>query len=104
MWIVMAIVGLLSVAQLIKSFGTRHAPEPPNSRLKLPCMALLLAGCVGLAIDGSSPVLFSILGALVLVEIGFILAGRNPWWMQGAMDKREYVRYTSLPPRDLEID
>ena len=39
-----------------------------------------------------------------LVEIGFILAGRNPWWMQGAMDKREYVRYTSLPPRDLEID
>jgi hypothetical protein len=104
MWIGIAITGIVSATQLVKSFRIRHQPEPPNSRLKLPFMILLLAGCAWLVVAGTAPVLFSILAAVVVVGIGFILSGRNPWWMQGAIDKRERVRYTSLPPRDLEID
>jgi hypothetical protein len=103
MWIGLGIGVLIGTAQLVRSFGVRHEPEPPNSRLKLPIMVLMLCGCVVLAIVGSSSVLFSILAVVVAVEVGFILAGRNPWWMQGAIDKREYVRYSSSP-RDLEID
>jgi hypothetical protein len=94
---------LIGMAQLVKSFRMRHEPEPPNSRLKLPIMVLMLCGCIALVIVSTSSVLFSILAVVAVVEIGFIVVGRNPWWMQAAIDKREYVRYSS-PPRDLEID
>jgi hypothetical protein len=101
MWISLVTVCVITTAQLAKSFSARHEPEPPNSRLKLPFCALALAGCVALAVVGIEPVLFSLAAAILVVQIGFVLAGRNPWWMRAAIDKREYVRY-SAPPRDLE--
>ena len=102
MWIGLAIGALIGMGQLVSSFRARHAPEPSNSRLKLPIMILLLGGCVAVAITHTSPVLFSILAAVIAVQIGFVLAGRNPWWMQAAIDKREYGHYTSPPPRNLD--
>jgi hypothetical protein len=44
---------------------------------------------------------FAILGSLLAVQVGFIPAGRNPWWMQDPIDKRERPRYSSGQPRDL---
>lgn len=88
--------------QLAKAFGMRHEPEPPNSRLKLPMLLVVLAVCVALAVTGAGAqaIVFIVLGAIVVVQIGYVQAGRNPWWMQDA--KRERTRYTAVPPRDIE--
>jgi hypothetical protein len=101
MWIGLTIGVLAGIVQGINNFRCRRDPEPPNSKLKLPLMLLLLAACVAPAVTGTSPIVFFVLAAVCTVEVGFILVGRNPWWMQGPMDKREYVRYQSAPPRDL---
>lgn len=90
MWIGLVIGGLVGGAQTVKAFARRHEPEPPNSRLKLPIMLLFLGGCIALGASGDFPVLFAAVALLIAIEIAFILAGRNPWWMQGAIDKREY--------------
>jgi hypothetical protein len=90
MWIGLGIGVLIGGGQLVKAFLSRHEPEPPNNRLKLPIMLLLLGGCIALAVSDEFPVLFAALALLIAVEIPFILAGRNPWWMQAPIDKREY--------------
>ncbi len=100
MWIGLAL--FLSLAMGVKNFRRRHDPEPRNSRFKLPVTLLLLGGCIALAASGTEPVVFSILAAVMVVQIGFVLAGRNPWWMQGAMDRREIARYQSAPLPDLD--
>jgi NhaP-type Na+/H+ or K+/H+ antiporter len=82
---------LLAVPQLVRSYRLRDQPEPPNCRSKLPVMLFLLAACVGLAISGTAVVAVSIGGVLAGLEVGFILAGRNPWWMQSPRDRHEYV-------------
>ena len=102
MWIGCSVTVLIGVAQGIKNFRRRSEPEPPNSRLKLPLTLLALGGCVALAADGTEPIVLSILAAVLAAQIGFILAGRNPWWLQGAMDRRKFVRYQSAPPHDLD--
>lgn len=102
MWIGLAIGAFIGTAQGIKTFRTRHEPEPPNSRLKLPFFMLCFGVLVAFAVGGTSTVVFSVLATVCAVEIGFILAGRNPWWMQAPIDKREYARYQSAPPHDLD--
>jgi putative Mn2+ efflux pump MntP len=104
MWIGFAIGLVVGTPQLVRSFRARREPEPTNSRLKLPVTVFMLGVCLTLAITGTAAAFFSVLGSVFLVQIGFIVAGRNPWWMQAWTDKRENVRYSSLPPRDLEID
>jgi hypothetical protein len=100
MWIGLAVGVLVGSAQAIKSFRSPHDPEPPNSRIKLPFMLLLLAVCIAFAANGVGPIAFSVLAAVCATEVCFILAGRNPWWTQAPMDKREYVRYKSAPLHD----
>ena len=103
MWIGLTVGVIAAIVQGSYNFSRfRGDPEPPNSRLKLPLMLLLLAVCIALAASGLSPIVLSILAVICAVEVGFILAGRNPWWMQAPTDKREHVRYQSAPPRDLD--
>jgi hypothetical protein len=85
----LVIGAVLAVPQLVRSYRLRDRPEPPNRRLKLPVMVLLLGGCLALAISGIGTVVLSIFGVVAAVEIGFILAGRNPWWMQSPHDRHE---------------
>jgi len=61
--------------------------EPPNSRWKLPTLIVFIPICVGFAFIGL-PVLWAVLGVICAVEIGFVLAGRNPWWMQGWRERQ----------------
>jgi hypothetical protein len=79
---------IFAVVGLSQSFPKRHAPEPPNSRWKLPLLILLAVTCVAFAVVGPWPVVWAALAVVLLVEIGFVLAGRNPWWMQGRLDRR----------------
>jgi hypothetical protein len=44
------------------------------------------------AVSGTWPVLWAALVVVLLAEIGFVLAGRNPWWMQGRLDRRREGR------------
>ncbi len=83
------VIGTIVVAVgLSQSFHRRHEPEPPNSRWKLPWLILLSASGVVLAVVGPWPVVWASLVVLLLVEVGFVLAGRNPWWMQSRFDRR----------------
>jgi hypothetical protein len=102
MWIGLAIGLLIGGAQLAKAFPRRHEPEPANNRLKLPLMSFLALACAGIAALGIAAVLSIVLAAVCAVEVGFVLAGRNPWWMQSPLDKRAERRYASGQPRDLD--
>ena len=79
---------IVAVVGLSQSFPRRHEPEPPNSRWKLPSLIFMAAMCVAFAVVGPWPLFWAALGVGILVEIGFVLAGRNPWWMQGRLDRR----------------
>jgi len=79
---------IVALVGLWQSFPKRHAPEPPNSRWKLPSLILMVVMCVVFAVVGPWPVVWAALAVALLVEIGFGLAGRNPWWMQGRLDRR----------------
>jgi peptidoglycan/LPS O-acetylase OafA/YrhL len=77
---------------LFQSFQRRHEPEPPNSRWKLPSLIVMTVIGVVFAVSGTWPVLWAALVVVLLAEIGFVLAGRNPWWMQGRLDRRREGR------------
>jgi hypothetical protein len=47
---------------------------------------------VAFAVSGTWPAFWAVLVVLLLVEIGFVLAGRNPWWMQARLDRRRERR------------
>jgi hypothetical protein len=47
---------------------------------------------VAFAAAGTWPALWELLVVLLLVEIGFVLAGRNPWWMQARIGRRRERR------------
>jgi hypothetical protein len=79
---------IFAVVGVSQSFPKRHAPEPPNSRWKLPSLILMAVTCGAFAVVGPWPVVWAALAVVLLVEIGFVLAGRNPWWMQGRLDRR----------------
>jgi amino acid transporter len=85
---------IFAVVGLPRSFPKRHEPEPPNSRWKLPSLILMAVTCVAFAVIGPWPVVWAALAVVLLVEICFVLAGRNPWWMQGRLDRRR-ARSTS---------
>lgn len=82
-----------------RTFPRRHDPEPPNARWKLPMLVVLTAICVVLAVISSS-VISSLFGAVLaasfVVQIGLVLAGRNPWWMQIRWERRR-TQLTSAP-------
>jgi hypothetical protein len=101
MWIGLTIGVIGAIVRGGYNFRFRGDPEPANSRIKLPFMLLLVAACIALAASGTEAIVFSILAAILVVQCGFVLAGRNPWWMQGALDRRA-VRYQSAPPHDLD--
>ncbi|HWF33463.1 MAG TPA: hypothetical protein VG188_13010 [Solirubrobacteraceae bacterium] len=63
---------------------------------------VLLASAIVLAALGEEPVLFAALALILAVQLSFVLGGRNPWWMQDALDRREEPRRFSGPPRDLD--
>lgn len=102
MWIGIAIGLAIGSPQLVKRFARRRGPEPPHGRFKLPVTLLLLGASVALAALGQEPLLFTVLALLFTVQVGFILAGRNPWWIQSWLDEREPPRYSSGQPRDLD--
>jgi len=82
------VVGLIAGGiGLARSFPGRHAPEPPNNRWKLPVMTFMAALCGVLAFTGPWPIVWALLAAICLVEVRFVLAGRNPWWMQSPLDR-----------------
>jgi hypothetical protein len=84
-----AVIGAIVAAiGLSQSFPKRHEPEPPNSRWKLPSLVVMTVIGLVFAVSGTWPVLWAGLVVILLVEIGFVLAGRNPWWMQGPLDRR----------------
>jgi len=80
-----AIVAAIGLSQ---SFPRRHEPEPPNSRWKLLLLIVMVAICIVFATVGRWPVLWAALVVVLFVEIGFVLVGRNPWWMQSPLDRR----------------
>jgi hypothetical protein len=97
-WIVGLGGGLSSVIGLVKSLRFRGQPEPPNRRWKLPMLIVFAAVFLAFAvIDGGGVVLGSVLTAILLVEIGFILGGRNPWWMQSPRDRNEHIGSPPYP-------
>lgn len=96
MWIGLVIGSLFAVATWSRAFPRRHEPEPPNSRLKGPVSALLIVACAVLAFVGPWPVVWAALALWGSVQLGFVLAGRNPWWMQGWRELRAMER---LPDR-----
>ena len=102
MWLGIAVGLTITTPQLVKRFARRHEPEPPHGRFKLPATLLLLGASVALTALGDEPLFFAILASLFAIQVGFILAGRNPWWMQGWLDERERPQYSSGPPRDLD--
>lgn len=79
---------VIAVVRLSQAFRKRHEPEPANNRWKLPLLILMTAACVVFTVAGLSPVVWAALAMVLLIEIGFVLAGRNPWWMQGPLDHR----------------
>lgn len=83
-----AVGAIVAAVGLSQSFPRRHEPEPPNSRWKLP--SLLVMTVIGLifAVAGTWLAFWAALIVLLLVEIGFVLAGRNPWWTQAHLDRR----------------
>ncbi len=83
------IVGLVYAPFLVGAFRRRREPEPRNNPLKLPGMLILLGVCIWLAVDGIVPWLFAPLAVLIAVQVPLILRGRNPWWMQAPMDRKE---------------
>lgn len=87
---------IVAVVGLSQSFPRRHEPEPPNSRWKLPSLILMAATCVAFMVVGPWPVVWAALFIVLFVEIGFVLCGRNPWWMQGRPDWRRQ-RPIALP-------
>jgi hypothetical protein len=102
MWLGFAVGLTIATPPLLKRFARRHEPEPPHGRFKLRVTLLLLAVCVALAALGEESLFFAILASLFAIQVGFILAGRNPWWMQDSLDKRERPRYCTGQPRDLD--
>jgi len=54
------------------------------------------------AVFGEEPLPWAILASLFAIQVGFVLAGRNPGWMQDSLDQRERLRYSSGQPRDLD--
>ena len=78
----LVIGAIVAVVGLSQSFSRRDEPEPPNSRWKLPLLILMAATCIAFAVAGPWPAVWAALVVVLLVEIGFVLAGRNPWWMQ----------------------
>ena len=79
---------IVAVVGLSRSFPGRREPEPPNSRWKLPSLVVMAATCVAFTVAGPWPVVWATLVIVLLVEIGFVLAGRNPWWMRSGLDWR----------------
>jgi amino acid transporter len=87
------VIGLVVAAiGLFQSFPKRHEPEPPNSRWKLPSLIVMTVIGVVFAAVGTWPAFWTALVVLLLAEIGFVLAGRNPWWMQAHVDRRRERR------------
>jgi hypothetical protein len=64
---------IFAVVGLSQSFPKRHAPEPPNSRWKLPSLILMVVTCVAFTVVGPWPVVWAALAVVLLVEIGFVL-------------------------------
>jgi hypothetical protein len=102
MWFALGVTVIVGGALMIKSFRSRHEPEPSNNRLKLPTMLICFAASVMFVVVGIETVLFTICGVLSALEAGFVMAGRNPWWMQAPLDKKADERYQAGPPRDLD--
>ncbi|HST33325.1 MAG TPA: hypothetical protein VLJ80_07365 [Solirubrobacteraceae bacterium] len=102
MWLGIAIGLALGIPQLAKRFATRQEPEPRHGRFKLPATLFLLAVSVTLAALDEKPLFFAIFAALLATQVALVLAGRNPWWMQGWLDERERPHYSSGQPRDLD--
>jgi hypothetical protein len=92
MLIGVVIGSVVAAIGLSQSFPRRHEPEPPNSRWKLPSLLVMTVIGVAFAVSGTWPVLWAGLVVILLVEIGLVLAGRNPWWMQGPLDRRRERR------------
>jgi hypothetical protein len=88
----MVVVAIMSACvfayALRREFPHRHEPEPPNDRRKLPTTAVMAAVCIAFAVLGPWRVFWGILAVMGCIEIAFILAGRNPWWMQGYRERR----------------
>jgi len=85
-----SIVVVLCVSAAFLVFSAvryRGQPEPPNNRIKLP-MLILATAFFGVELaKGEDVVLSTILIVVGVVTMGFILAGRNRWWMQGPADR-----------------
>ncbi|HUN78030.1 MAG TPA: hypothetical protein VMU32_03840 [Solirubrobacteraceae bacterium] len=80
--------GIVAGVGLLRLYPKRHEPEPPNSRWKLPFLIVMVAICVVFTIVGQWPILWAALAVVIFVQIGFVLIGRNPWWMQTSLDRR----------------
>jgi fatty acid desaturase len=82
-----AVIGtIFALIGLARSFPRRHEPELANSRWKLPVLIVMVAACLAFIIAGPWPGFWAALLAMLLVEIGFVIAGRNPWWMQSSLE------------------
>jgi hypothetical protein len=92
MLIGVVIGSVVAAVGLSQSFPKRHEPEPPNGRWKLPSLLVMTVIGVAFAAAGTWPAFWTVLVVLLLVEIGFVLAGRNPWWMQAHVDRRRERR------------
>lgn len=78
----------------LASSWPRRQEDLPNSPFKLPFFVLcVLVGAV-LLVSGTAVILMSIGCAIGLVEVGMIVAGRNPWWMQSPLDRRWAKRHS----------
>ncbi len=95
MLIGVVIGSVMAAVGLSQSFPRRHEPEPPNKRWKLPSLLVMTVIGVTFAVFGTWPAFWAVLVVLLLVEIGFVLAGRNPWWMQARLDKRRERRMST---------
>ncbi|MGO9322773.1 MAG: hypothetical protein ACLQBY_18490 [Solirubrobacteraceae bacterium] len=87
MTVSMGLVFCIAMAFLVFNARYRGQPEPPNNRIKLPLVLLETAFFAVLVSKGEHVVLSSILIVVGIVTAGFILAGRNPWWLQGSADR-----------------
>jgi hypothetical protein len=47
----------------------------------------------GFIVIGPWPVVWAALVVVLLVEIGFALTGRNPWWMQSRREQSASAEY-----------
>jgi hypothetical protein len=56
-------------------------------------LVLMIAACAALSFVAPSWLLiWALLAVLCVVKVGFVLAGRNPWRMQGYLDRRRVAR------------